>query len=114
VYHARFPCNDAKDSKKIVNYLLSETHEAGRDKANFFKRFGFTLEAWEILAQALRQHAVQHEIAKIEPSPFGDRYVIEGFLQTPSVRAPQVRTVWFIDIGETAPRFVTAYPLKGT
>ena len=30
--------------KKIVNYLLSETHDGGRDKANFFKRFGFTTE----------------------------------------------------------------------
>jgi hypothetical protein len=76
--------------KKIVNYLLSETHEAGRDKANFFKRFGFTSEAWEILAQALRQHAAQHEIAQVEPSPFGNRYVIEGSLQTPSGRTPQV------------------------
>jgi len=45
-------------AKKIVNYLLSETHEAGREKANFFKRFGFTAEAWEIFAQVLRQHAV--------------------------------------------------------
>ena len=99
--------------RKIVEYLLSETHDAGRDKANFFKRFGFTVKAWEILAQALQQHAVQHEIAKIEPSPFGTRYVIEGSLQTPSGRAPQVRVVWFTDTGETTPRFVTAYPLKG-
>ena len=99
--------------KKIVNYLLSETHDTGRDKANFFKRFGFTPEACEILTQALQQHAAQHEIAKIEPSPFGTRYVIEGSLQTPSGRTPQVRAVWFIDTEETTPRFVTAYPLKG-
>lgn len=99
--------------KKIVNYLLSETHDSGRDKANFFRRFGFTSEAWETLAQALRHHASQHEIAKIEPSPFGKRYVVEGSLQTPSGRVPQVRVVWFIDNRETVPRFVTAYPLKG-
>jgi hypothetical protein len=100
-------------AKKIVNYLLSEAHEAGRDKANFFKRFGFTAETWEVLAQAFLQHAAQHEIAKIESSPFGSRYVIEGSLQTPSGRSPQVRVVWFIDTGERVPRFVTAYPLKG-
>ena len=99
--------------KKIVNYLLSQTHDSGRDKAIFFGHFSFTPEAWEVLAQALRQHAAQHEIAKIETSPFGKRYVVEGPLQTPSGRAPQVRAVWFIDTGETAPRFVTAYPLKG-
>ena len=59
--------------KKLVNYLLSETHDADRDKAKLLQPFGFTAEAWEILAQALRQHAAQHEIAKVEPSPFGTR-----------------------------------------
>ncbi|MGE0826335.1 MAG: DUF6883 domain-containing protein [Candidatus Binatia bacterium] len=99
--------------KKIVNYLLSDTHDAGRDKATFFTHFGFTANNWEVLVHALRRHAVQHEITKIETSPFGTRYVIHGALQTPTGRTPQIRAVWFIDTGETIPRFVTAYPLKG-
>jgi len=99
--------------KKIVGYLLSQSHSSGRDKAVFFEHFGFTLTSWETLAQALLQHATQHEIAKQEASPFGIRYVIEGPLQTPSGRIPQVRSVWFIETGEEAPHFVTAYPLKG-
>jgi hypothetical protein len=99
--------------KKIVNYLLSETHDSGRAKATFFTRVGFTTEAWETLAHALRSHAVRHAIAKVESSPFGKRYVVEGDLPTPSGRVPQVRVVWFIDNGEQVPRFVTAYPLKG-
>jgi len=28
---------------KITDYLLSETHEIGKHKAEFFKRFGFDL-----------------------------------------------------------------------
>jgi hypothetical protein len=99
--------------RKIVNYLLSATHDSGRGKASFFRRFGFTTEAWVDLAHALRQHAREHEIVKIEASPFGTRYVIEGAFSTPSGRAPHVRVVWFIDTAETTPRFVTAYPLKG-
>lgn len=99
--------------KKIVSYLLSETHDSGRGKANFFRRFGFTTEAWEVLAEALQQHAREHEVTKIEPSPFGTRYVIEGTLSTPSGRTPHVRVVWFIDTGATIPRFATAYPLQG-
>ena len=98
---------------KLVRYLLSFTHESGRDKAVFFTHFGFTTAAWQILASALRQHAVDHAVAKVEPSPFGERYVVEGPMQTPSGRAPTVRTVWFIEAGETAPRFITAYPLTG-
>jgi len=79
--------------RKIINYLLSATHDAGRDKATFFQRFGFTAEAWEILAHALRAHAAEHELTKIESSPFGKRYVVEGPLPTPSGRVPQVRAV---------------------
>ncbi len=74
--------------------------------------FGFTLEKWEILAAALQLHVVECEIKKTEDTPFGKRFVLEGILQTPDDRKPQVRTVWFIDTGQEIPRFVTAYPLK--
>lgn len=99
--------------KKIVDYLLSLTHESGRDKAVFFSHFGFVPEAWERLAHALRQHAAQHQVARIEASLFGERYVIEGEIDTPSGRKPKVRAVWFLKTNERIPHFVTAYPLKG-
>lgn len=98
---------------KIVDYLLSPTHPEGRSKALFFARFGFTLEACDFLADALRRHAAEHEVAKEETSPFGTRYVVEGILRTPSGRTPRIRAVWFIDGGANVPRFVTAYPLAG-
>ncbi len=98
---------------KLVDYLLSHTHPEGRSKARFFRRFGFTPETWDVLADALRRHAAEHEITKEEASPFGTRYVVEGILQTPSGRTPRIRTIWFIDIGAKVPRFVTAYPLAG-
>lgn len=47
-----------------------------------------------------------------EETPFGTRYVIEGPLIAPNGRELQIRTVWFIEEGSRAPRFVTAYPLK--
>src|SRR5262245_59121938 len=100
--------------EKIINYLLSATHRDGRHKAAFFLGFGFRLEVWTELAAALRNHARAHDVVKEEPSPFGVRYVIEGSLAAPDGRAPRVRTVWFIDTGHDVPRFVTAYPLKGT
>lgn len=99
--------------KKITNYLLSPTHLSGRDKAVFFRHFGFTPDAWEVLAQALQQHAAQYEVIKIEASPFGSRYGGEGRIRTPSGKTPRIRVVWFIEAGEDIPRFVTAYPLKG-
>jgi hypothetical protein len=96
--------------EKITDYLLSPSHRDGRGKAAFFARFGFTAHLWQILAVALLQHAATHEVTKMEASSFGTRYVIEGNLETPDGRAPSVRVVWFIDIGEEIPRLVTAYP----
>ncbi len=95
---------------KITHYLLSFSHRAGRGKAGFFTRFGFSLDAWETLAKALRQHAATHEVTNAEDTAFGTRYTIEGDLVSPDGRNPLVRTVWFVGEGEDAPRFVTAYP----
>jgi hypothetical protein len=97
--------------EKIAEYLLSETHADGRHKATFFTHFGFVREFWETLAEALRQHAAAHEVARVEDSPFGTRYVVEGIITTPGGRTPLLRSVWFIRHGEDVPRFVTAYPL---
>jgi Domain of unknown function (DUF6883) len=102
----------AVPSAKITDYLLSETHADGKHKAAFFESFGFTQSRWQELQRALRQHIADHDVAKVEPSPFGMRYVVEGIMKTPDGRSPLVRSVWFIDNDEETPRFVTAYPLR--
>ena len=98
--------------RKIAAYLLSHSHRDGRSKARFFAQFGFSVQNWEELAQALRQHAAGHEITKLENSSFGMRYIIEGPITTPDGRTPLIRSVWFVANGETIPQFATAYPLK--
>jgi hypothetical protein len=97
---------------KITGYLLSTKHRDGRSKAEFFTRSGFSSDAWEDLVKALLRHAAENEVAKIEDSPFGTRYIIEGVLVAPDRRGAVVRSVWFIETGEQIPRFVTAYPLQ--
>jgi hypothetical protein len=97
---------------KITTYLLMETHPEGGGKSLFFIHFGFSVAQWETFAQALICHAHEHEVVKMEPTRFGTRYVVEGELYTPSGRKPAVRVVWFLRLGETMPRLVTAYPLK--
>lgn len=96
--------------RKITDYLLSLTHRDGQSNARFFLRFGFMPEQWETFAQALRQHAIEHDVQQVEPSPFGTRYVIDGPLAAPDGRTPLVRVVWFTETNETIPRLVTAYP----
>ena len=97
---------------KIVEYLLSDMHRDGRHKAAFFRRFGFLPHKWQQLAGALRKHALDHDVAREEPSRFGRRLVIEGIIQCPDGREPLIRSVWFLRTEEMVPRFVTAYPLK--
>jgi len=98
--------------RKITGYLLSATHRDGRHKATFFMRYGFSVEDWEVLAEALRRHAAENELIRTEQTPFGTRYIVEGPLQSPDGRNPYVRVVWFVERGQTIPRLATAYPLQ--
>jgi hypothetical protein len=79
--------------EKIVEYLSSLAHRDGRNKALFF--FGFSVDAWQTLANVLLRHAAEHEVAKIEASQFGARYIVEGELHAPDGRTTLVRVVWF-------------------
>ncbi len=99
--------------EKLTEYLLSESHPDGAPKAEFFLRFGYTVDNCQALAQALLNHASEHDILKEEVTPFGVRYVIDGPFTGADGRRPNLRSVWFIDTGTDLPRLVTAYPLKG-
>ena len=100
------------DRRKITEYLLSPTHPDGHSKSEFFTRFGFSLEHWQLLAEALREHGSTHPVVKAVETPYGTRYIIEGRLVSPDSLHPLIRTVWIIEKGETSPRLITAYPLE--
>jgi hypothetical protein len=99
--------------RKIIHYLLSSTHPAGRAKAAFFHRFGFRASAWQSLRDALLDHARSADIVSAGDTPFGKKYTVEGPLMTPGARNPRVCSIWFVATGETAARLVTAYPVPG-
>jgi hypothetical protein len=63
------------------------------------------------LADALRQHALANPVANSVSDADGTTYLVEGPLETPSSRRPRLRTVWLVETGKLAPRFITAYPL---
>ena len=100
------------EEEKIAGYLLNPAHRYGASKARFFASFGFSAEAWKILAERLLEHGQQHEVMKVKQTMFGPRYQVEGLLRTPDGRQPLVRTVWQLDKGQIAPRLITAYPLE--
>lgn len=100
------------DREKITDYLLNAAHRFGASKAHFFVHFGFRVEKWERLAQALREHGQANAVTKTRETGFGLRYEVEGRLNCPNGHHPRVRSVWQLDKGAVAPRLLTAYPLE--
>lgn len=95
---------------KLIDYLLSRTHAVGKSKARFFYKFGFDETNGDTFEQGLRKIAQNYEITEQISMPYGEKYIIDGVLQTPRGSAINIRTVWIIEKGEINPHFVTAYP----
>lgn len=106
-----YPDRLVVEQAKIVGYLLNPAHRYASSKERFFCKFGFDLEKWEVLAEALREHGRTHDVGRVSDTGFGPRYTVEGELRTPSGRRPHVRSVWQLDEGAIAPRLITAYPM---
>ncbi len=93
-------------------YLLNPANANNSGKAGFFFRFGFTVERWQELADALKRHMAEHNVTGIETTEHGVKYRVEGEMHTPNTRRPFVRSVWIVLRGDDTPRFVTAYPIR--
>lgn len=98
------------DNEKILNYLLSDTHPVGKFKAKFFRSLGFDEKNANLLKNGLLQIFSDGTVTKTINTPFGVKYIIEGFLPTPVGKSVNIVTVWIIERGEDFPPFVTAYP----
>jgi hypothetical protein len=94
--------------------LLAADHASGRSKALFLSKFGFRSDQPDVLRRALLQHAADNAVSSIQQTPFGAKYLIEGRISGLIGIAAAIRSVWFVETGERNPRFVTAYPLRGT
>jgi hypothetical protein len=60
----KMPNNDQSivADNKITDYLLSETHEIGKHKAYFFKRFGFDISDIDTFRNSLILHSSERDI----------------------------------------------------
>ena len=98
------------EPEKVRDYLLNVGHPDGFGKAEFFTSVGFQREVWQVLADALRQVARDSSVTKSMTSSHGQKYIVDGGLDTPKGQTVMVRTIWIIEPGEENPRLVTAYP----
>jgi hypothetical protein len=97
--------------EKLSDYLLSLSHPVGRSKAVFFRGLGYDENNTGRLAEALLNIAHSGDVRDTIETEYGVKYVIPGELTGQAGQMAQVQTVWIVDKGQTAPRFVTAYPL---
>ena len=95
--------------EKLRDYLLSAAHPIGRYKSAFFRSLGYTQEHWQLLERDLRA-VLSSEAEPSTPSEYGQKFTVRGALSGPNGRSAEIVSVWIILAGETAPRFVTAYP----
>jgi len=98
--------------RKLVDYLISETHAVGKSKAKFFRLLGFNETTVSELEQGLLEIAQTGQVKERVDSLHGTKYVIEGSLKTLHGTLVQVRTIWIVESDDHAPRFVTAYPIE--
>jgi hypothetical protein len=94
---------------KVRNYLLDASHPSNGGKAAFFNAFGFSLQNWTDLRDALKVHPGLHLVVNVRPNPYGAIYEVRCGLPSPDGRNPCVRSFWVIDPLNANPRLVTAY-----
>jgi hypothetical protein len=94
---------------KLRDYLLSSANAIGRYKSAFFRSLGYTQEQWQVLERDLRA-VLSNEAKASGASEYGQKFTVYGALSGPNGRYASVVSVWIILAGESAPRFVTAYP----
>ncbi len=75
---------------------------AGRADASLARRVG---------VEVLRgRDLLRGTVEKFEVTEYGQKFAVHGQLKGPTGRVASVVAVWIILAGESAPRFVTAYP----
>ena len=99
------------DREKLLGYVLNVDHAVGRNKARVFKAaLGLTAASADVLESALRVAAGSEPASIVRDDAYGRHYAIE-FALVVSNQTARVRSLWVIRVGETRPRFVSAFVL---
>ncbi|HEV8378753.1 MAG TPA: hypothetical protein VGP99_07875 [Tepidisphaeraceae bacterium] len=84
------------EREKIVEYLLNPAHPDNGGKAEFFLACGFSVSPWEQMAESLRRVLRSGGVLRSVQSVDGEKYVVDGELDTPAGNVAIVRSVWIV------------------
>ena len=72
--------------------------------------FGYQADSRQVLERDLRATHLTADVSVVKDNPWGCRYEMIAPLATPSGRWLVRESVWQMDAGTEAPRFITMYP----
>ena len=96
--------------QKISDYLLNVNHPDGGTKAKLLISLGFDINNASVLENMITKHATGNDVSKVIATPFGEKFLVEGIIETPSGKFLQIRSVWVKESKEELLKFVTLYP----
>lgn len=97
--------------EKLQGYLLSHTHPVGKEKAHVINQvLGYNAENWETFQAKLLKEVQKSPVTKTTVTENGTKYKVPVILYGRKDRFLRLNTIWQIDNGATAPRFITATP----
>jgi hypothetical protein len=101
--------------EKIINYLLSTSHERGKHKARVFQSIGFNITNRNLFENSLLRIAHIGDVINFENAEkngiyYGKKYKIIGNITGPNGDM-RVSTVWVILVNKRKTSLVTVTPL---
>jgi hypothetical protein len=98
------------NDSKIIDYLLSNSHPSGRNKAKFFNTLGYNKDNFIELIKEFRILISTNDYELIIENEFGTKFIVNGKIKAKEKNNAEITTVWFIEKDGTIPYFITAYP----
>ena len=97
--------------QKVKDYLLNINHPDGGPKAKLLLNLGFSASDASLLENAIVDHATSNDVSAVITTPFGEKYLIEGPIETPARKILKIRSVWVKELNGELIKFVTLYPI---
>ena len=96
--------------EKITGYLLNVSHKRGGSKARLLLSLGYRPDDPRQLQTDLRTQHLLLDVTRTSKNPYGIVYEVEGPIRTPGGKIVRFCSIWQVDSGIDAPRFITMYP----
>ena len=100
----------AIDSEKLHDYIPSFATSSGTLQSSFLPKAGVFHRKLESLRITSERADPFPRCSRIDESRYGQKFIVEGIMVSPTGKKVQIITVWVILKGESIPRFITAYP----